>query len=114
MYLLIKSFCEKQKEDEQKKLLRKDSIALLKDFERIINFNEDESDEESDKIDNLEPKRDAQIINFANIFGWDIDFALDIRAGDSFHMIYEKKYIHFSIAFDYKKSVCTRSNNYQD
>jgi len=36
---------------------------------------------------------DAQIINFANIFGWDIDFALDIRAGDSFHMIYEKKYI---------------------
>jgi murein DD-endopeptidase MepM/ murein hydrolase activator NlpD len=36
---------------------------------------------------------DAQIINFANIFGWDIDFALDLRAGDSFHMIYEKKYI---------------------
>jgi phage regulator Rha-like protein len=67
MYLLIKSFCEKQKEDEQKKLLRKDSKALLKDFERIINFNEDESDEESDKIDNLEPKRDAQIINFANL-----------------------------------------------
>ena len=36
---------------------------------------------------------DAQIINFANIFGWDIDFALDLRAGDSFYMIYEKKYI---------------------
>jgi murein DD-endopeptidase MepM/ murein hydrolase activator NlpD len=36
---------------------------------------------------------DAQIINFANVFGWDIDFALDIRAGDSFHMIYEKKYV---------------------
>ncbi|PHR83563.1 MAG: peptidase M24 [Colwellia sp.] len=36
---------------------------------------------------------DAQIINFANIFGWDIDFALDLRTGDSFHMIYEKKYI---------------------
>lgn len=36
---------------------------------------------------------DSQIINFANIFGWDIDFALDLRAGDSFHMIYEKKYI---------------------
>jgi len=36
---------------------------------------------------------DAQIINFANIFGWDIDFALDLRAGDSFNMIYEKKYI---------------------
>lgn len=36
---------------------------------------------------------DSQIINFANIFGWDIDFALDIREGDSFHITYEKKYI---------------------
>ncbi len=36
---------------------------------------------------------DGQIISFANIFGWDIDFALDLRTGDSFHMIYEKKYI---------------------
>ena len=36
---------------------------------------------------------DGQIINFANMFGWDIDFALDIREGDSFHVIYEKKYI---------------------
>jgi murein DD-endopeptidase MepM/ murein hydrolase activator NlpD len=36
---------------------------------------------------------DGQIINFANMFGWDIDFALDIRQGDSFHIIFEKKYI---------------------
>ncbi|WP_232299984.1 peptidoglycan DD-metalloendopeptidase family protein [Colwellia sp. MT41] len=36
---------------------------------------------------------DNQIINFANIFGWDIDFALDIREGDSFHITYEKKYV---------------------
>ena len=36
---------------------------------------------------------DAQIINFANIFGWDIDFALDLREGDSFHISYEKRYI---------------------
>jgi len=36
---------------------------------------------------------DAQIINFANIFGWDIDFALDLRQGDSFHLIFEKKYV---------------------
>jgi murein DD-endopeptidase MepM/ murein hydrolase activator NlpD len=36
---------------------------------------------------------DGQIIELANIFGWDIDFALDIRAGDSFHVIYEKKYV---------------------
>lgn len=36
---------------------------------------------------------DGQIIELANIFGWDIDFALDIRAGDSFHVIFEQKYV---------------------
>lgn len=36
---------------------------------------------------------DGQIISLANIFGWDIDFALDIRAGDSFHIVYEEQYI---------------------
>nr|WP_231561980.1 peptidoglycan DD-metalloendopeptidase family protein [Colwellia psychrerythraea] len=36
---------------------------------------------------------DSQIINFANIFGWDIDFGLDIREGDSFHITFEKKYV---------------------
>ncbi|SET72824.1 Murein DD-endopeptidase MepM and murein hydrolase activator NlpD, contain LysM domain [Thalassotalea agarivorans] len=36
---------------------------------------------------------DSQIINFANIFGWDIDFALDIREGDSFHITYEKRFV---------------------
>lgn len=36
---------------------------------------------------------DGQIINLANIFGWDIDFALDIRSGDTFHVIYEKQYV---------------------
>ena len=36
---------------------------------------------------------DGQIISLANVFGWDIDFALDIRAGDSFNVIYENQYI---------------------
>lgn len=36
---------------------------------------------------------DGQIINLANIFGWDIDFALDIREGDTFHVIYEQQYV---------------------
>lgn len=36
---------------------------------------------------------DAQIINLANVFGWDIDFALDIREGDSFHVVFENRYI---------------------
>ena len=36
---------------------------------------------------------DAQIINFANIFGWDIDFALDLRENDTFRLVFEKKYV---------------------
>jgi murein DD-endopeptidase MepM/ murein hydrolase activator NlpD len=36
---------------------------------------------------------DAQIMNLANIFGWDIDFALDIRDGDQFSVVFENKYI---------------------
>lgn len=36
---------------------------------------------------------EKQIINFANIFGWDIDFANDLRKGDSFTLIYENHYV---------------------
>ncbi|WP_345339417.1 peptidoglycan DD-metalloendopeptidase family protein [Corallincola platygyrae] len=33
-----------------------------------------------------------QIMSLATIFGWDIDFALDLRKGDSFSVMYEEKY----------------------
>lgn len=36
---------------------------------------------------------EAQIMNLAGIFGWDIDFALEIRQGDSFNIVFEKEYI---------------------
>jgi len=35
---------------------------------------------------------DAMVMKLANLFGWDIDFVLDIRAGDRFMLIYEKIY----------------------
>ncbi len=35
---------------------------------------------------------DNMVMKLANIFGWDIDFVLDIRAGDRFSVIYEKIY----------------------
>jgi murein DD-endopeptidase MepM/ murein hydrolase activator NlpD len=35
---------------------------------------------------------DALIMKLAEIFGWDIDFALDLRSGDSFSVIHEEKY----------------------
>ena len=33
------------------------------------------------------------LIELAGIFGWDIDFALDIRGGDSFSLIYEEVFL---------------------
>ncbi len=33
-----------------------------------------------------------QIMQLAALFGWDVDFALDIREGDSFALIFEQKY----------------------
>ncbi len=36
----------------------------------------------------------TMIMKLAHIFGWDIDFALDIRKGDSFSVLYEEKYLN--------------------
>lgn len=35
---------------------------------------------------------EGQIIDLANIFGYDIDFALDIRSGDTFSVMFERQY----------------------
>jgi len=35
---------------------------------------------------------DNMVMKLANLFGWDIDFVLDIREGDRFHLVYEKIY----------------------
>jgi murein DD-endopeptidase MepM/ murein hydrolase activator NlpD len=35
---------------------------------------------------------DGMIMKLANIFGWDIDFVLDIRKGDRFMLVFEKLY----------------------
>ena len=34
----------------------------------------------------------SQIMNLAGMFAWDLDFALDIRANDSFTVLYEQRY----------------------
>ena len=36
---------------------------------------------------------DRLIMELANIFAWDIDFALEIRAGDSFSIIYQENFL---------------------
>ncbi|MDB9958943.1 peptidoglycan DD-metalloendopeptidase family protein [Gammaproteobacteria bacterium] len=35
---------------------------------------------------------ESVIMDFAYIFGWDVDFVFDIREGDEFHVIYETPY----------------------
>ena len=37
---------------------------------------------------------DGKIMELAGIFGWDIDFALEIRAGDQFRVLYEEHYLN--------------------
>lgn len=37
--------------------------------------------------------KQSMIMELANIFGWDIDFILDIRSGDTFNLVYEELYI---------------------
>jgi murein DD-endopeptidase MepM/ murein hydrolase activator NlpD len=37
---------------------------------------------------------DNMIMQLATIFGWDIDFALDIRVGDQFSLLYEENYLN--------------------
>jgi Membrane proteins related to metalloendopeptidases len=36
---------------------------------------------------------DKLVMELANIFGWDIDFALDIRSGDSFKVLFEEAFL---------------------
>lgn len=36
---------------------------------------------------------DNVIMELANIFGWDVDFALDIRKGDKFSLLFEQHYL---------------------
>ncbi len=36
---------------------------------------------------------DNQIMSLANVFSWDIDFALELREGDSFYVMFEEEYV---------------------
>jgi murein DD-endopeptidase MepM/ murein hydrolase activator NlpD len=38
-------------------------------------------------------EEDALALAFADLFGWDVDFNIDLRAGDRFKVIFEKKFL---------------------
>ncbi len=44
--------------------------------------------------------KDTMTLQMANIFGWDIDFAQDLREGDSFTVVYEEQYINGELLRD--------------
>jgi len=35
---------------------------------------------------------DNMIMQIINLYGWDIDFAMEVRQGDQFHVVYEERY----------------------
>ncbi len=57
----------------------------IKQMEGVINDSLFLAGQEAGLSDNL-------IMQLVAIYGWDIDFALDIRRGDSFKVVYEEKY----------------------
>lgn len=81
------------------------SLILQKDNDTFI---VDEADRELDRISQVATgtinqslflagqdagMSDGLIMDLAGIFGWDVDFALDIREGDSFTVVYEELYL---------------------
>lgn len=51
-----------------------------------------------------------EIMSFADIFGWDIDFSLDIRKGDSFGVVVERKYQNNSLVSSKIKYAIFKNN----
>ena len=81
------------------------SLVLYRDNDTFIT---EETDRELDKISQVATgtinqslflagqdagMSDGLIMGLAGIFGWDVDFALDIREGDSFTVVYEELFL---------------------
>ncbi|GAA5315697.1 MAG: peptidoglycan DD-metalloendopeptidase family protein [Candidatus Pelagadaptatus aseana] len=101
---------EFQIEDRQLQALQysKDPLSTLKFTRNGTSFDSEQLDRQPDLHtayreatinDSLfmagkRAQMDANLImELANIFGWDVDFALDIRQGDSFKVMYQEKFL---------------------
>jgi len=69
----------------QAELIKEELESRVKHAKAIINDSLFLSGKRAGLSDNL-------IMQLVSIYGWDIDFALDIREGDSFTLIYEEQY----------------------
>ena len=79
-----------QRDKENDKLV---ADIEAKDIETRYNFAQGEIDSSFWNAGVEAGLTDNQIMHLAGIFGWDIDFAMGIRKGDMFNIVYEEKYI---------------------
>ncbi|PCJ16229.1 MAG: peptidase M23 [Gammaproteobacteria bacterium] len=65
----------------------------VRDYQRKTRFSEATIDQSLFLAAQKAGMSDLLTMDLANIFGWDIDFALDIRSGDRFEVLYEELYL---------------------
>lgn len=70
-----------------------DIEIINKPVEKRTNFSEGLIQNSLFEAGKLAGLSDALVMDMAGIFGWDIDFALDIRQGDKFSILYEEQFI---------------------
>ena len=64
-----------------------------KPVEKRVNYSEGQIQSSLFEAGKHAGLSDALVMEMAGIFGWDIDFALDIRRGDKFSILYEEQFI---------------------
>ena len=70
-----------------------DIQTVSKPIEKRVNFSEGIIKSSLFEAGKQSGLSDALVMDMAAIFGWDIDFALDIRQGDNFSILYEEQFI---------------------
>ena len=67
--------------------------ALQHTLDKRIGYSEGTINSSLYEAGKLAGLTDALIMELVGIFGWDIDFALDIRSGDQFALLFEEQYL---------------------
>ena len=67
--------------------------TINKPVEKRVNYSEGHIQSSLFEAGKEAGLSDALVMEMAGIFGWDIDFALDIRQGDKFSILYEEQFI---------------------
>ena len=90
--VLVQNQLDSIKFDRDEKTFQRESISKTPE---ITQTYREATINNSLFVDGLQANIDEPLlIEMANIFGWDIDFALDIRKGDRFSILYEDKILN--------------------